>query len=193
MITVYDNLDRVEIRNELDADMMPFPGGSGNWNDSYYFAFPSNVPKDGLKIKRGGQKWFDTLPDDYLAGVRHDSVTTQHAIGMTDGERSVTIAHRQAFHWIYPGFVSTKMRPAGAAKELPAMFTGKFPLPEATLYSRALRRGNTGRHARPRRNKHSDGRTGTQRAIHLRIRHRRRSASSTRHPPDGSGPHSICR
>ena len=141
VITVYDDLDRVEIRNELDADMMPFPGGSGNWNDSYYFAFPTNVPKDGLKIKRGGQKWFDTLPDDYLAGARHDSVTTQHAIGMTDGERSVTIAHRQAFHWIYPGFVSTKMRPAGAAKELPAMFTGKFPLPEATVYSRALRRG----------------------------------------------------
>ena len=141
VITVYDDLDRVEIRNELDADAMPFPGGSGNWNDSYYFSFPVNVSREGLKIKRGGQKWFDTLPDDYLPGARHDSVTTQHLIGLTDSKASTLIAHRQAFHWIYPGFVSTRMKPAGAPKELPAMFTGKFPLPEATVYSRALRRG----------------------------------------------------
>jgi hypothetical protein len=120
---------------------MEFPGGVGNWNDSYYFAFPLNVSADGLKVKREGQRWFDTLPDDYLPGARRDSVTTQHSISMTDGKRSVTIAHRQAFHWIYPGYITTKMSPEGAANGLPAMYTGKFPLPEATLYSRALRLG----------------------------------------------------
>jgi hypothetical protein len=30
----------------------------------------------------------------------------------------------------------------GAPKEFPAMFTGKFPLPEATIYSRAIRNGS---------------------------------------------------
>jgi Glycosyl hydrolases family 38 N-terminal domain len=142
VVTIYDGLDRVEIHNELDPNEMPFAGGNGNWNDSYYFAFPFNISKDGLKIKRGGQKWFDTLPDDYLPGARHDSVTTQHLIGLTDGRTSALLAHRQSFHWLFPGFVSTKMLPKGAPKGLPAMFTGKFPLPEATIYSRAFRNGN---------------------------------------------------
>jgi len=139
ILTIYDDLDRAEIHNELDRDKMPFPGGNNNWSDSYYFAFPFALAKDNLKVLRGGQKWFDRLPDDYLPDARRDSVTTQHAIGMTDGNASVILAHRQAFHFVYPGFVNTKMLPQGAARELPAMFTGKFPLPEATLYSRALR------------------------------------------------------
>jgi hypothetical protein len=121
---------------------MPFVGGNNNWNDSYYFAFPFNVSKNGLKVKRGGQKWFDTLPDDYLPDARHDAVTTQHLFGFTDGKASAYLAHRQAFHWVYPGFVSTKKRAKDAPKELPPMFTGKFPLPEATIYSRAVRRSN---------------------------------------------------
>src|SRR4029079_7072894 len=54
---------------------------------------------------------------------------------------SLAISHRQASHGLHRGFVRKKMSPAGAPKELPAMFTGKFPLPEATVYSRALRRG----------------------------------------------------
>lgn len=142
VLTVYENLDRVEIRNELDADKIPFVGGSNNWNDSYYFAFPFNVSKDNLKVKRGGQKWFDTLPDDYLPDARRDAVTTQHLIGMTDGNNSALLAHRQAFHWVYPSYVPTKLQPKDAPKGLPAMFTGKFPLPEATIYSRAVRRSN---------------------------------------------------
>ena len=142
ILTIYQNLDRVEIHNELDAEKMPFVGGSNNWHDSYYFAFPLNLSKDNLKIKRGGQKWFDTLPDDYLPGARTDGVTTQHLIGMTDGNSSALIAHRQAFHWVYPGYVDSKIKPEGAPKDFPAMFTGKFPLPEATIYSRAVRRSN---------------------------------------------------
>jgi hypothetical protein len=141
-ITIYDGIGRVDVHNELDRSNMPFVGGNNNWNDSYYFAFPFNVPAKGLKVKRGGQKWFDTLPDDYLPDARHDAVTTQHLFGFTDGKYSAYIAHRQAFHWVYPGFVSTKMQPQGAPKEFPAMFTGKFPLPEATIYSRAVRRSN---------------------------------------------------
>lgn len=142
VITIYENLDRVEIHNELDADKIPFVGGSKNWNDSYYFAFPFAVSKDNLKVKRGGQKWFDTLPDDYLPGARRDAVTTQHLLGMTDGNKTALLAHRQAFHWVFPGYIDTKILPKDAEKGFPAMFTGKFPLPEATIYSRAVRRSN---------------------------------------------------
>ena len=138
-VTLYEGLDRVEIRNTLDGERMPFPGGDNNWNDSYYFAFPFAVSKENLKVLRGGQKWFDRLPDDYLPGARRDSVTTRHLIGFTDGRATALLAHRQAFHFVYAGFVSTKVPPRGAPKEFPAMYTGKFPLPEATLYSRALR------------------------------------------------------
>ncbi|HQU86665.1 MAG TPA: glycosyl hydrolase-related protein, partial [Pyrinomonadaceae bacterium] len=142
VLTIYDNLDCVEIHNELDADKMPFVGGNGNWHDSYYFAFPLNLSKENLKLKRGGQKWFDTLPDDYLPGARTDAVTTQHLLGLTDGNSSAMIAHRQAFHWSFAGYVDSKFKPKGAPKDFPAMFTGKFPLPEATVYSRAVRRSN---------------------------------------------------
>lgn len=142
VVTIYDNLDRVELHNELDASKMPFAGGNNNWNDSYYFAFPFNVSKDNLKVKRGGQKWFDTLPEDYLPDARRDAVTTQHLFGFTDGNNSAMLAHRQAFHWVYPGYVATKIRAKDAPKDFPAMFTGKFPLPEATIYSRAVRRSN---------------------------------------------------
>ena len=140
-IAIYDGLDRVELRNELDPTKFPFPGGNNNWNDSYYFAFPFNIAKDDLKIMRGGQKWFERLPDEYMPGARRDSVSTQHLIGLADGRSSALLAHRQAFHWVYASFISTKVRPKGAPAEFPAMYTGKFPLPEATVYSRALRHG----------------------------------------------------
>jgi hypothetical protein len=139
VITIYDDLDRADISNTLDGERMPFPGGDDNWNDSYYFAFPFALSKDNLKVLRGGQKWIDKLPDDYLPGARRDSVTTQHLVGMTDGQSTALLAHRQAFHFVYAGFVNAKMQPQGASKDFPAMYTGKFPLPEATLYSRALR------------------------------------------------------
>jgi hypothetical protein len=139
-IAIYDGLDRVELRNELDPKKFPFVGGNNNWNDSYYFAFPFNIAKD-FKVMRGGQKWFDSLPEDYLSGARRDSVSTQHLIGFSDGRATALLAHRQAYHWVYPGYVSTKVRPKGAPAEFPAMYTGKFPLPEATIYSRAVRHG----------------------------------------------------
>ena len=138
-ITVYNGLDRVDLRNELEPEKFPFVGGNNNWNDSYYFAFPFNVSKDGLNVMRGGQKWFDRFPDEYLPGARWDSVSTQHLLGMTDGRSTAMAAHKQAFHWVYPGFVNTRIKPQNAPKELPPMFTGKFPLPEATIYSRAIR------------------------------------------------------
>jgi hypothetical protein len=140
-VTIYNDLDRVEIHNELDPTKMPFPGGNNNWHDSYYFAFPFNVSKEGLKVMRGGQRYFDRLPDDYLPGARKDSVSTQHLIGLTDGKSSALLAHRQAYHWVYSGFISTNVRPKDAPRDFPAMYTGKFPLPEATLYSRAVRLG----------------------------------------------------
>lgn len=141
-LTVYKNLDRVDLRNELDRDKFPFVGGSGNWADSYYFAFPFNVSATDMKFIRGGQKWFDMLPDDYMDGARKDSVTTQHLVGFTDGRSTAMLAHRQAFHWAFPSYVSTKIRPKDAPAEFPAMYTGKFPLNEATIYSRALRHSN---------------------------------------------------
>lgn len=138
-IRLYTGLERIEITNSLDGSRMPFPGGNNNWSDSYYFAFPFAISKNNLKIMRGGQKWFDVLPDDYLPGARKDSVTTQHVIGVSDGATSALLAHRQAFHFSYAGFVNSKIQAPGAPKEFPAMYTGQFPLPEATLYSRALR------------------------------------------------------
>lgn len=141
VLTIYDDLDRAEIHNELDRAAMLFPGGDKNWNDSYYFAFPFALSNRNLKVLRGGQKWFDRLPDDYLPDARRDSVTTQHSIGMTDGTASMMLAHRQSFHFVFPGFVNAKMQPKDAPKQFAAMYTGKFPLPEATLYSRALRLG----------------------------------------------------
>ena len=139
VIRIYDGLDRAEISNSVDGSRLPFPGGNSNWSDNYYFSFPFSVSKDNLKIMRGGQKWFDTLPDDYLSGARKDSVTTQHLIGLTDGNATAMLAHRQAFHFAYAGFVNTKLLPKGAPQEFPAMYTGKFPLPEATVYSHAFR------------------------------------------------------
>lgn len=139
VITIYNGIDRVDIHNELDPHYEGFVGGKDFWGDSYYFAFPFNLNKDTLKVLREGQKWFDTLPDDYLPGARKDSVTTQHSIAMTDGKASALILHRQAFHWSFSSFVSTKVRAKDAPAEFSKMYTGQFPLPEATLYSRALR------------------------------------------------------
>jgi hypothetical protein len=139
--TIYDDLDRVELHNEIDSARLPFAGGK-SWHDSYYFAFPFAVGTQDLKVFREGQKWFDRLPDDYLPGARRDSVTTQHSIGMSDGKSSVVLAHRQAFHFVFPGYVKAHPTTQGAATELPALYTGKWPLREATLYSRAFRRGN---------------------------------------------------
>jgi Glycosyl hydrolases family 38 N-terminal domain len=140
-LTIYDDLERVELHNEIDSASLPFAGGK-NWHDSYYFAFPFAVGTQDLKVFRGGQKWFDRLPDDYLPGARRDSVTTQHLIGLSDGRSSVMLAHRQAFHFVFPSYVKARPSHQGAAAEFPALYTGKWPLPEATLYSRAFRRGN---------------------------------------------------
>jgi hypothetical protein len=140
-LTIYDDLDRVELHNEIDSARLPFAGGT-SWHDSYYFAFPFALGTQGLKVLRGGQKWFDRLPDDYLPGARRDSVTTQHLIGMSDGRASVMLAHRQAFHFVFSSYVKARPSAKGAPADFPAMFKGKWPLREPTLYSRAFRRGN---------------------------------------------------
>lgn len=140
-ITLYDDLERIELHNELDSAKLPFAGGK-SWHDSYYFAFPFAMNTKGLQVLRGGQKWFDRLPEDYLPDARRDAVTTQHLIGMSDGGGSVMLGHRQAFHFIFPGYVKVRPSAPAAPAELPAMFTGSWPLREATLYSRAFRRGS---------------------------------------------------
>jgi hypothetical protein len=141
VVTLYDGLDRVDLRNEVDASVLPFASGE-SWHDSYYFAFPFAVGPEKLAVMRGGQKWFDRLPEDYLPGARRDSVTTQHLIGLSDGKQSVMLAHRQAFHFVFPSYVKARPSPKGEAPGMPAMFTGSWPLREATLYSRAFRLGN---------------------------------------------------
>lgn len=139
-ITIYNDLDRVDLSNELDSGKFPFVGGNNNWHDSYHFAFPLNIPNE-LKVIRGGQKWFETLPDDYMPGARRDSVSTRHLIGLTNGSSTALIAHRQSFHWIFPSYVSYKLRAKDTPAGFPAMYTGNWPLPEATIYSRATRYG----------------------------------------------------
>jgi len=140
-LTIYDDLDRVELHNEIDTARLPFASGK-SWHDSYYFAFPFALGTQGLKVLRGGQKWFDKLPDDYLPGARQDSVTTQHLIGMSDGNSSIMLAHRQAFYFVFQSYVKARPSAKGTTAEFPAMYTGKWPLQEPTLYSRAFRRGN---------------------------------------------------
>jgi len=43
---------------------------------------------------------------------------------------------------VFASYVKARPSPGNAPSDFPAMFTGKWPLPEATLYSRAFRRGN---------------------------------------------------
>ena len=86
-ITIYNDLDRVELRNELDPTKMPFAGGNNNWNDSYYFAFPFNVSKDGLEgDTRRAALVRHVCRTIILPGARKDSVSTQHLFGLTDGQ-----------------------------------------------------------------------------------------------------------
>ena len=88
ILTIYDNLDRVEIHNELMRTNCRSWAAITTGTILIISLSRSTFPKNNLKIKRGGQKWFDTLPDDYLPGARTDAVTTQHLIGMTDGNSS---------------------------------------------------------------------------------------------------------
>lgn len=122
IITLYHDLDRVDIRNEIDATALPFAGSSTAWHDAYYFAFPFALDPKTLAVYSEGQRGFRHLPDDLLPGARQDATTSQHVIAMADAQASIMLAHRQAFHFVFPG--------------------GKFPLAEATLLSKAFRHGN---------------------------------------------------
>lgn len=140
-ITLYDDLDRVDLHNELDGAKLPFAVGR-TWDNSYSFSFPFALDASKLAVMRGGQKWFDRLPNDYLPGARRDSAAAQHAMGLADPSSTILLANRQAFYFTFASYV--KARPTGKNpdEEFPAMYTGTWPLREATLYSRALRRGD---------------------------------------------------
>ncbi len=140
-IKLYDGLDRVEIHNEIDSALLPFASIAAGF-DSYYFSFPFALEAAGLTVHPEEQFGFLSLPHDYLPGARRDSVTSQHAVALSDAHATMLLAHRQAFYFLFPGFVRTertKERPP-----FPAMFTGKWPLPEATLYSRVFRHSSQG-------------------------------------------------
>jgi len=141
VITVYRDLDRVDIRNTIDERLLPFVSAGKAWHDAYYFAFPFALDPRTLTLRAEGHRGFSRLPQDYFPGARQDATTTQHAMGLEDGTASVTLAHREAFHAISAGFLDVQPS-AGPPPALPAMLTGKWPLPEATIYSRALRRGS---------------------------------------------------
>lgn len=137
-----NGLDRVEIDNSVDASSLPFASARGNF-DSYSFCFPFALDAASLIVRPQEQFGFLALPQDYLPGARRDAVTSQHAIALSDAHATIILAHRQAFHFIFPGYIRTQ--PSSAQKPaLPAMFQGKWPLPEATLFSRAFRRSNQG-------------------------------------------------
>ena len=65
------------------------------------------------------------------------------SIGLTDGKTSAYIAHRQGYHWVsvricfYKGSTARTLR-----LNFPRCTRAKYPLPEATLFSRAVRQGN---------------------------------------------------
>ena len=70
-----------------------------------------------------------------------DSVSTQHLIGMTDGQLDRAGRSSAGFSLGLSKLCFDENAAERRPAELPAMFTGKFPLPEATIYSRAVRFG----------------------------------------------------
>ncbi|HEX4810254.1 MAG TPA: hypothetical protein VH325_15040 [Bryobacteraceae bacterium] len=140
-VRLYRDLDRVEIDNSVDAASLPFASAQGNF-DSYSFCFPFALDAASLTVRPEEQFGFLSLPQDYLPGARRDSLTSQHAIALSDARNTIVLAHRQAFHFIFPGYIRTQ--PSVQKAALPALFTGKWPLPEATLFSRVFRRSNQG-------------------------------------------------
>jgi hypothetical protein len=119
-------LDRVEIRDEINADRLPFASARTGF-DSYYFCFPFALDPATLRVRPEEQYGFLTLPGDYLPGARRDAVTPQHVIALSDAKATMLLAHRQAFHFVFPGYVRTERSVHASA--FPAMFTGKWPLP----------------------------------------------------------------
>ena len=110
--------------------------------DSYFFCFPFALDPATLTVRPEEQYGFLNLPGDYLPGARRDAVTSQHTIALSDANATMLLAHRQAFHFTFPGYVRTER--STHAEAFPAMFTGKWPLPEATLYSKAFRHSSQG-------------------------------------------------
>jgi hypothetical protein len=140
-IRLYDGLNRVEIRDEIDADRLPFVAARTSF-DSYYFCFPFALDPATLEVRPEEQYGFLTLPGDYLPGARRDAVTSQHVIALSDANATMLLAHRQAFYFVFPGYVRTEK--STDTNTFPAMFTGRWPLSEATLYSKAFRHSSQG-------------------------------------------------
>jgi hypothetical protein len=138
--TAYHQIQRLEWQNVIDTTRLPFVRAVGTWHDSYSFALPFAGDPAIADIRAEGQRGWSHLPGDWLPGARRDAVATQHAIAVTTGGRSITIAHRQAFFFLFGGFMRLEPAPPPAGA-LPAMLTGSWPLAELTLFSRAFRRG----------------------------------------------------
>lgn len=139
VITLYDDLDRLDLRNEIDASRLPFVANGKTWHDSYFFVFPFALDASSLVIRPEGQRGFLRLPDDYLPGARRDGVTSQHVIALSDKRGALALAHRQSFHFVFHGYVRTAR--ASSEQAFPAIFTGKWPLERATLFAKAFRYG----------------------------------------------------
>ncbi|MEW5978298.1 MAG: glycosyl hydrolase-related protein [Acidobacteriota bacterium] len=140
-ITLYDSIPRIDISNEIDSSQLPF-ASIGSGSNSYFFAYPFALDAATLKVMAEGHRGFIQLPQDYLPGARRDSVTSQHVVCLADSAGAVMLAHRQSFHFVFAGYLKTKASAASAKDELPAMLTGSWPLPEATLFAKAFRQSN---------------------------------------------------
>ena len=140
-IRLYDALPRVEIHDDINLDALPFASARFG-SDSYFFCFPFALDPAMLTVRPEEQYGFAALPADYLPGARRDAMTSQHVVALSDAHATMLLAHRQAFHFVFAGYVRTVR--IAAKPVFPAMFTGKWPLPEATLYSKAFRRSNQG-------------------------------------------------
>lgn len=139
VITLYDDLDRLDLRNEIDASRLPFVANGKTWHDSYFFVFPFALDAASLVVRPEGQRGFLRLPDDYLPGARRDGVTSQHVIALSDKQGTIALAHQQSFYFAFHGYVRTA-RGSGAVA-FPAVFAGKWPLERATLFAKAFRYG----------------------------------------------------
>ncbi len=106
-LRLYTGIDRVEIHNEIDSSRLPFATMRGGF-DSYYFSFPFALDPATLTVHPEEQFGFLSLPGDYLPGARRDAVTSQHSIAMTDAHATTILAHRQAFYFVFPGYLHTE-------------------------------------------------------------------------------------
>jgi hypothetical protein len=105
-VRLYRDIERIEISNQLDRDLMPFVPQTG-LADYYSFLFPVMV-LDSQIIRVENISGFHRWPQDYLPGARQDAVVPRHVIafnGNSDGKQfQINLSVRETFFNHLPAF-----------------------------------------------------------------------------------------